>query len=101
MEPPHERGGEPLVGELRRRDAKASMEPPHERGGEGVGGSLGDIADAASMEPPHERGGESSTSSTWTARRSLQWSRRMNAAESSTKPPSADRSSAGFNGAAA
>src|SRR5690606_13370061 len=85
MEPPRERGGNILnVRGPFDRAAAASMEPPRERGGNHLHALEPGQPMVASMEPPRERGGNIANNTVHDAKDELlQWSRRVNAAETS------------------
>src|SRR5690606_4371053 len=82
MEPPRERGGNLETGRASvGKPSEASMEPPRERGGNLEKSSLPTRAVIASMEPPRERGGNRDCTARRRSGSLLQWSRRVNAAE--------------------
>src|SRR5690606_2231817 len=82
MEPPRERGGNSHGESTYDPGRVASMEPPRERGGNARPiWSPCWLLDSASMEPPRERGGNYGAGKVSAFDVALQWSRRVNAAE--------------------
>ncbi len=82
MGPPHVRGGD-VIQELSKLPLviDASMGPPHVRGGDLVDALCHLFEFAASMGPPHVRGGDSQAKPPTPWSTTLQWGRRMFAAE--------------------